>query len=173
MSYEQKWNVLADFLLELQEKGEKIPINVMNDLRSAKTMIKVLGADPTHVENLSIIDTYLRNVESYAIFTAEKHGTDIVEEWLKKLETEKLGKPKEKKETTNRSFIPGVPRDKSWVRIQISEGTPLKEVKKLVKLSILSFKIQENGHMLVYGDRENIKIFMKRMTERFRVVRNG
>jgi hypothetical protein len=42
MSYEEKWKVLADLLAELQEKGETIPADVINDLRSAKTMIQVL-----------------------------------------------------------------------------------------------------------------------------------
>ncbi len=172
MSYEEKWKVLADLLIQLQKRGEKIPADVMHDLRSAKTMIQVLKADPTHTESISRIDTYLRSVESYAIFTAEKHGTEIVEEWLKKLEIEKRGENREKKETASR-FIPGVPRDKNWVRIQTSEDTPPEDIKKLVEASNLSYKIQKNGYILVYGSGENIKSFMKKMTKRFRGARNG
>jgi hypothetical protein len=145
---------------------------VMKNLHSAKTMIQVLKADPTHTENLSRIDTYLRNVETYAIFTAEKHGTEIVNEWLKKLETEEIRKPREKKKKAS-TFIPGIPRDKKWVRIQTSEDTPPKEIKKLVEASDLSYKMQKNGHILVYGNDEKIKSFMKKMTERFHGVRNG
>ncbi len=171
MSYEEKWKVLADLLIELQERGEKIPADVMNDLRSAKTMIQVLKADPTHIESISRIDTYLRSVESYAIFTAEKHGTRNVDKWLKRLEIEKMMKTKEKKAASR--FIPGIPRDKTWVRIQISEDTPREDVKRLVKTSKLSYKMQENGYMLVYGNGENIKSFVKRMTEKFRGTRNG
>ena len=172
MSYEEKWKILADLLIELQERGEKIPADVMHDLRSAKTMIQVLKADPTHIESIARIDTYLRSVESYAILTAEKYGTEIVEEWLKKLKEPKEGKTKEKKKTAPR-FVPGVPRDKNWVRIQTSEDTPPEDIKKLVKASNLSCKMQKNGYILVYGNGENIKSFMKRMTERFRGARNG
>jgi len=172
MSYEEKWKVLADLLIELQKRGEKIPAEVMNDLRSAKTIIQVLKADPTHVESISRIDTYMRSVESYAIFTAEKLETEIAEEWLKKLKETKRVKDKEKRETVPR-FIFGVPRDKRWIRIQISEDTPKEDVKKLVKESQLSHKMQKNGYMLVYGNEENIKSFVKRMTEQFRVSRNG
>ena len=96
MSYDLQWKVLADLLIELQKRGEKIPADVMNDLRSAKTIIQVLKADPTHIENISRVDTYMRSVESYAIFTAEKLG--IVEEWLKKLK--ELKKLRTKKEGT-------------------------------------------------------------------------
>jgi hypothetical protein len=172
MSYEEKWKVLADLLIELQERGEKIPADVMNDLRSAKTMIQVLKADPTHIESLSRIDTYLRSVESYVIFTAEKHGTEIVEEWLKNLEIEQRVRKKEEREVASR-FISGVPRDKNWVRMQISEDTPPEDIKKLVKASNLSCKMQKNGYILVYGSRENIKSFVKRMAEKFRGARNG
>lgn len=172
MSYEEKWKVLADLLIELQKRGEKIPAEVMNDLRSAKTIIQVLKADPTHVESISRIDTYMRSVESYAIFTAEKLETEIAEEWLKKLKETKKVKDKEKGEAVPR-FILGVPRDKRWMRIQISEDTPQEDVKKLVKESQLSHKMQKNGYMLVYGNEENIKSFVKRMTEQFRVSRNG
>ena len=172
MNYEENWKVLADLLTELQKRGEKIPANVINDLRSAKTMIQVLKADSAHTENRSRIDTYLRNVESYAIFTTEKHGTEIVEEWLKKLEEPKIVKNKEKREESSR-FIPRAPRDKNWVRIQISEDIAREDLRKLVEESGLSYKMQKNGYMLVYGDGENIKSLVKRLTEQFRGSRNG
>jgi hypothetical protein len=171
MSYEEKWKILADLLIELQERGKKIPADVMNDLRSAKTIIQVLKADPTHIESISRIDTYMRNVESYAIFAAEKLGTENVEEWLKKLEEPKIVKKKES--ATDSRFTPGVPRDKSWMRIKISDDTPPEDVKKLVKKNRLSYKMQENGYILVYGNEENIKTFVKRMAEQFRGSRNG
>ena len=169
MGYEEKWKSIADFLIELQKEGEQIPEDVINDLRSAKTMIQVLIADPNNMESISRIDTYLRNVESYAINTAEKHGTKQVEAWLKKFE---IKNREEEKETISR-FVTGIPRQKKWVRIQISEDTPSNDIKKLVKISDLSYKIQKNRYILVYGNGENIKSLMKKMTERFRHSRNG
>jgi len=167
MSYEEKWKILADLLTELQERGEKIPADVINDLRSAKTMIQVLKADPSHTENISRIDTYLRSVESYAIFAAEKLGTETVEEWLKKIEDTETVKKKEDRAAGSR-FSLGVPRDKSWMRIKISDDTPLEDVKNLVKESKLSCKMQKNGYILVYGNEKNIKSFVRMMAEQFR-----
>ena len=166
MSYEKKWKILADLLIELQKRGEKTPTEIMNDLRSAKTVIQVLKADPTHTECISRIDTYMRNVESYAIFAAENLGLRTVEKWLKKLKDPKRIKRKEKMETASRLIL-GIPRDKNWVRIQISDDTPLEAVEKLVKISELSYKIQENGQMIAYGNKENIKSFVKKMAEQF------
>jgi hypothetical protein len=171
MSYDEKWKVLADLLTELQKRGEKIPAAILNDLRSAKTMIQVLKADPTHTENISRIDTYLRSVESHAIYTIEKQGSESAEEWLKKLKGTKMVKMKEKKEPTSR-FIHGVPRDKSWVRIQISDDTPLKDVKKFVNENKLSYRTQEKGYILVYGNENDIKSFVKGMGKQFRSSRN-
>jgi hypothetical protein len=171
MSYEENWKVLADLLTELRKTGEKIPTNVMNDLRSAKTMIEILKADPTHVENIPKVETYLGNVESYLIFAAqEKFGSDYVEQWMRKLEeARKVVKVEGKAEVTK--FVPGVPRDKPWVRIQISESTPRKDVERLAEEKGLSHKMQKNGYMLVYGDGESIKALVKKMAEKFRDAR--
>ncbi len=171
MSYEENWKVLADLLTELRKKGEKIPTDVMNDLRSAKTMIQILKADPTHIENIPRIETYLRNVESYAILMAqEKLGTESAEGWLRKLEKAKKIKIEEKEEVTPR-FVPGLPRDKNWVRVQISKDTPRETVESLVRENKLSCKMQKNGYILVYGNGESIRSFVKKMAEKFRGTR--
>ena len=169
MSYKEKWKVLASLLTELQKRGEKIPADVINDLRSAKTMIQVLKADPAHAESISRIDTYLRTVEAYAIFNMEKQGTENVQEWLKKLkEPQRI-----KKEEEASRFVPRVPRDKNWMRIQISEDIPLEDMKKLAEGSGLSYRIQKNGYMLVYGNGENIKSFVRKLAGQFRGARRG
>ena len=166
MSYERKWKLLADLLRKLQEEGEKIPADVLNDLRSAKTMIQVINVDPAQVESISRIDSYLRTVESYAIFTMEKLGKEHVEEWLTKLQKLEIDETDNKRETISR-FVTRVPRNKNWIRIQISEDIPREEVKKLVDDNKLSYRIERTGHILVYGDRENIEALVKRLTEQF------
>jgi hypothetical protein len=168
MSYNERWKVLADLLTELRKKGEKIPPEVMNDLRSAKTMIEILKADPTHIENVPKVETYLGNVESYLIFAAqEKVGLEFVEQWTKKLEMARLEAKVEEDAETSR-FVPGLPRGKRWVRIQISEDLSQEDVEKIAKENKLSYKMQKNKHMLVYGNSESIKTFVKRMAEKSR-----
>lgn len=157
--------------MELQKKGEKIPPEIMDDLRSAKTIIQVLKADPTSTENNASADKYLRNVESYVILTAEKFGTETVEDWLKKLkETKKL---EQKDEKVQPNFVHGVPRDKNWVQIQISKDTPKDLVIKYAQKNGLSYVERENGQIIVYGNKENIKSYVKSMAEQFRVSRNN
>lgn len=172
MSYERKWKVLAEMLTKLQERGKKIPVDVLNDLRSAKTMIQVLKADPTHIESISRIDTYLRTVEAYTIFTMEKQGKGNVEEWLKKLKELESWETNEK-EAKNSTFVTSVPRNKNWMRIQISEDIPREEMKKRAEENGLSYKLEENGYILVHGDKKNIKMLVNRLAEHFRDARNG
>ncbi|MFA5364983.1 MAG: DUF2096 family protein [Candidatus Bathyarchaeia archaeon] len=171
MSYEEKWKILADLLAELQNRGETVPVDVFEDLKSAKTLIQVLKADPTHVETLSRIETYMRNVESFTIFTAEKYGQTTVDEWLNKLKDQQCT---EKQQTqTSPRFVHGVPRDKNWVRIQILKDTPLEDLEKFAKECSLSYKTEEEGYVTVYGNKEELKLFVKTLAERFQGIRNG
>ena len=162
MGYGEAWKILADLIVELRKKGEVIPANVMNDLKSAKTMIQVFKADITHIENIQQIETYLESVELHLFsVTEEKYGAKFVEEWMEKL-SQARRKVEEKEETVSK-FVPGLPRGKHWVRIQISKDTPRKDIEKLAKEEKLSCKMQKNGYMLVYGNVENIKSFVKRL----------
>ena len=172
MSYERKWKLLTDLLTDLQENGEKIPADVLNDLRSAKTMIHVLKADPTHIESISRIDTYLRTVEAYTIFTMEKKRKGNVEEWLKKLKGQERVEINEKVKK-NSTFVTRVPRNKNWIRIQISEDIPREEMKELAEENGLSYRLEQNGYILVHGDKENMKLLVKRLAEQFRGARKG
>ncbi|MDH5437482.1 MAG: DUF2096 domain-containing protein [Candidatus Bathyarchaeota archaeon] len=170
MGYGEAWKVLADLITELRKKGEIIPPHVMNDLRSAKTMIQILKADPTHLENLPRIETYLESVESSLVFMMqEKFGSSYVEQWIKKLEEARRA-PEEEEEAAPR-FVPGLPRGKHWVRVQVSEDAQKNDIKRLAKENKLSSKMQKNGYMLVYGDIENVKLFVKKMAKKLQVER--
>jgi hypothetical protein len=170
MGYEEVWGVLADLLTELRKKDEAIPTYVMNDLRSAKTMIQVLKADPTHSENIPRIEAYLGNVEFHLISAAqEKFGAEYAERWMEKLEEAR--KQVYEGEKAAQRFVSGIPRGKRWVRVQVSEDTPQKDIERLAEENRLSSKSQEDGYVLVYGKNENIKSFLKKMAERVRSAR--
>jgi len=172
MGYGEAWKVLADLIVEFRKRRERIPANVMNDLRSAKTMIQVFKADPTHVENIPQIETYLESVESYLFLVAEeKYGARFVEEWMEKL-SQARKKVEETKETVSK-FVPGLPRGKHWVRIQISKDTPRKEIENLAKEENLSYKMQKNGYMLVYGNIKSIKSFVNSLRKQQVHIRQG
>ena len=169
MGYEEVWRVLDDLLTELRQKDEAISADVMNDLHSAKTMIQILKADPTHTENIPRVEIYLENVEFHLVSMAqERFGTRYVERWMKKFEEAR--RVPEGRETATR-FVPGVPRGKHWVRIEISEEAPQSEIEKFAEEHGLSSKMQDDGYVLVYGKNPNVKSFVKKLAERVRSAR--
>jgi len=158
---------LEDLLAELQERGEVIPSEIIEDLRSAKTLIQILKADPTHTEYLPEIEAYLGSVEAYVVFAMkEKIGPQYADECMRKIGAARRRVPKE--ETQALRFIPGLPRDRPWVRIQVSKETPRGEVEKLAEERGLEYKAQDNGYIIVYGDGEKIKSLVKKLAERLR-----
>jgi hypothetical protein len=174
MGYEEFWKAMADLLSELRNRGEAIPTETIEDLRSAKTMIQILKADPTRIENVTRIETYLENVESCLISAAQnKFEPEFAEWWMRKIERARRKAYEEKGIKVPSRFVSGLPKGKRWVRIQISEDTPKEYLEKLTREDGLSCRMQENRYMLVYGDDEKIKSFIKKMTKRFRGAKNS
>jgi len=169
MDYEEIWKTLADLITEFRKRGETIPPNVMEDLRAAKTMIQVFKADLSHVENVPSIESYLGNVESYLIFTGQKKfGSEFVEEWMQRLREAREKKPEEGVTKAASRFVPGLPRGKRWLRVETSKDIPKKEIEKLAEECGLSCKAQKGGYVLVYGEGEEIKFFVKKMSDKLR-----
>ena len=83
MGYLAVWKVLEEMAADFKKRGIAVPPDVVNDLKSAKTIIKVLKADPTYAENAQKIEEYLTNVESYLVSEGQKRlGPAYVDEWL-------------------------------------------------------------------------------------------
>jgi len=172
MGYGEIWKILDELIIELRKQNETIPPNVIEDLRAAKTMIQVLKVDSTRTENIPSIEMYLSNVESYLIFRArQKFGAKFEEKWMDKLhearKTIRVGEEEKTWEPTSK-FVPGVPRDKKWLRVQVSAETPEDEIKKLAKEFGLSTKTQTDGYVLIYGDEEKLKLFVHKTGEKLR-----
>ncbi len=163
MGYEEVYKTLNDMIMEFRKKGETMPPEVIEDLRTAKTMMHVLKAGSTKIENVPTIEMYLSNVESRLIFLAQKKfGSKSANYWMKKLR-EAREKPEGKVSAELASkFVPGLPRSQRWVRVQVSKETPKEEIEDLAKNCGLAFRLQDDGYMLVYGEGEKLKDFIKR-----------
>ena len=82
------WKLLEDMMIELKKKGVVIPANVMEDLRSAKSMIKLpctkeqpAGDAIQKAEELLGKRGSLLDNEAQKIF-----GSDTADQWLRRLE---------------------------------------------------------------------------------------
>jgi len=166
MGYLAVWKVLEEMIADFRKKGLTIPAEVMNNLKSANTMIKILKADSSRTENVQKIEEYLGSVESYLVSEGQRiFGTGYVDGWLKLLNEASRKTFGEEEEETR--FVSGLPRDKKWIRVKPSAELPLESLKLLAAKSKLSCKIQDDGYLLVLGKDERIKEFVKKMTTKY------
>jgi hypothetical protein len=168
MGYGETWKILEEILIELRKKGQLAPENVMNDLKSAKTLIKLVETGEDRGEIGPKVEQYLASVEAYLVTEAQKIFTpERVDEWLRRLEASScnvcVGEPKTVTKEESR-FVPGLPRDQKWVRVTPIAALPQEKLEQLAVESGLEFKEEKDGHLIVFGNAVSIRDFVKKMT---------
>jgi len=165
-NYEEVWKVLADLLTVLRNKGETIPKDVVEDLRSAKTLINIYSLDQSKLETLSKIESYLGNVEQTLVYLAEADfGKEFSNGYLKKI-VEARDKVSTSESESSSRLIPGVPRDKHWIRVRIDEDVRADELEALAKSFDLSHRKEKDSFLLIYGEEDKIKQLIRKMAEK-------
>jgi len=142
----------------------------MSDLKSAKTMIRLIdAAEEGRGEIGPRIEQYMASVEAYLITEAQKcFPSERIDEWLRRLQVSSCdvcaGQPKTT-ETEESRFVPGLPRDQKWVRVTPINSLPAEKLKQLADETNLQVKPEKDSHMIVFGKAEDIKQFIKKMTQ--------
>jgi hypothetical protein len=158
------WKLLEDIMLDLKKKGLIIPSNVMEDLRAAKSMIKLSCIEDSRGEAIQKAEEYTANVEAYLINEAQKIvGSEKVDQWLRRLE-ETNAQVCQEKITEESKFVTGVPRDQKWVRVEPIKNLSTEQIKQIAKEQNLTVNQQKDGRLVVFGQPEAIKDFLKKMT---------
>jgi hypothetical protein len=168
LNYDPLWKVLDRLILDLRVKGETIPKDVVDDLKSAKTLMDVYKSDVSYADTVSRIEHYLRSIESQILYLAETDfGIEYAEKCLEKI-NEARKKGNEPSRVPASKFISGVPRGAHWVRIKTTEVIEPDEIKDLAENLNLSYKLQEEGFILVHGDEGKVKTLLKEIAERMK-----
>jgi len=166
MGYLAVWKILEEIIAEFRKRGLTIPANVMNDLKSAKTMIKILNADPNCGQTIQKIEEYLGNVESYLVSEGQKiFGAEHVEKWLEQID--EAGRKILNEEEKETKFVPALPREEKWIRVMPSNKLPVEKLNAIAEELNLSHDMQNDGYLLVYGKDEKIKEFVKKITVKY------
>jgi hypothetical protein len=170
MGHSETWKILEEIIIELRKKGHNTPENVMSDLKSAKTMIRLVDVAEEGRGKIGLkIEQYMASVEAYVITEAQRYfPPECIDEWLSRLQDSLCdgcaGQPKtEDKEETR--FIAGLPRDQKWLRVTPISSLPAEKLKQLANETNLNVKSEKGTHLIVYGKAEDIKQFIKKMTE--------
>jgi len=163
MGYLAAWKVLEEMITDFKRREVTVPADVIGNLRSAKTLINVLKADPSCMNTVQKVEEYLFCVESYLVSEGEKRfGSGYVGEWLGRLD-EARRKVFDEEEEGETRFVIGIPREQKWIRVKPSDKLPLDKIKTLADESNLTCNLQNDGYLLVYGEEERIKDFIKKM----------
>ena len=166
MGYLSTWKVLEEMIKDFRKKELTIPVKIMNDLKSAKTMLKILKEDQARGETLQKIDLYLGTVESYLVSEGQKQfGAEYADEWLRHLNEASRMSEEEKTEIR---FVSGLPREHKWIRVKPSTELPIEKLRMLIEELSLSYAVQKDGYVLVYGKDTSIKDFVKKMAIKHR-----
>jgi hypothetical protein len=170
VGYSETWKILEEIIIELRKKGTPAPENVMEDLRSAKTLIKLTEADSHGQGEIGTkIEQYLSAVEAYVVTEAQKSfPAQKIDEWLRRLESsycEVCGSQTKSVPEQEQRFVPGLPRDQKWVRVTPIVSLPKEKLEELAQDSDLSVKPERDGRLIVCGTSEGIKEFVKKMTK--------
>ena len=170
MGHSETWKILEEIIIELRKKGYNTPEKVMSDLKSAKTMIRLVNAtEEGRGEIGPKIEQYMASVEAYVITEAQKcFPPERIDEWLNRLQDSSCdvcaSQPKtEDKEETR--FIAGLPRDQKWLRVTPISSLPAEKLKQLADETNLTVKTEKDTHLIAYGKAEDIKQFIKKMTK--------
>jgi len=173
MGYEAVWKVLEEIVIELRKKDLETPSNVMNDLKSAKILMKVLEASESdRGETAPKIEQYLGSVEAYLVTEAQKTFPPArIDAWLRRIEEancdicQTCTAETAKTEKTETHFITGIPLDQKWIRGKPLTNLPAGKLKQLAEESSLSVREEQDGHLIIHGKPESIKRFVKKMIE--------
>ena len=157
------WKLLEDMMLELKKKGVAIPANIMEDLRAAKSMIKLSCMENSRGDAMQKAEEYTANVEAYLVTEAQKIiSSEAVDQWLRRLEEANAEICEETREEG--VFVTGVPRDQKWVRVEPIKNLSTERIQQIAKEQNLQVNQQNDGRLVVYGQPDDIKEFLKKMT---------
>jgi hypothetical protein len=169
MGYLDTWKVLEGIMAEFREKGMIIPSEIMEDLKSAWTTIRMIKSGANNEEIIQKLAQYLVNVESYLVSEGEKaFSAKHTDEWLKRLSEASRKIDNEGDEEMR--FAPGIPREQKWIRVKPSAELPVNKLKTLIADSALSYKTQPNDSLLIYGKHDQIKTFIEKMTAKYKIA---
>lgn len=159
-----RWKVLEEIITDLRRKGIVVPSGTMTELRSARTLINVLEADPNCADINQKIDECLLGVESYVMSKAQMmFGTEYIEEWSKRLNQEEENLEERKDEG---KLLPNIPRGAKWIRINPST-LPTDETKKFAEELHLSCIDQNEGYLLVHGEDESLRALVRKIAAKY------
>lgn len=162
------WKILEKSLANLKKEGVHVPEKVMDDLKSARAMIRASSRCFDQEANQKT-EQYLTNVESFLMLESSRiWGDSYANDLMKHVaEAGRMSQEQEREEATT-TFTAGVPRQAQRIRVKPFKGMPLHKLKDIAADLQLEWRVQREGILLVYGSHEKIRQFVKQIAQNTR-----
>ena len=171
LNYEYLWKALEALAIELKGTGLVVQ-EAIQDLKSAKTLFTSQQANPDSPAAVEA-QLYLDKAEANLLSLAEScQGRKYADNWQNVIEE---ARQKGMGETSKplRSFVPGVPKGQDWVRLKTSDLVSAKDIRATAARLGLECKPHETESILVYGKSDEIKKFIREISEKARPKKQG
>ncbi len=167
MNYESVWRLLEGLMVELKAKGIAIPQETVDDLKSARTLSSIDKTESASANLASDIAFYLEKVEPILLSLAESEvGIEYAEEWQNRID--KTSRQTPAKAAAGSRFVSGVAKGEHWIRIKTSNLIADSDLAESARKLNLSCRQQEDGYLLVYGSKENVKTLIREVSTKIR-----
>jgi len=171
---------LDELMLELLEKGIQIPSYITDDLKSGRSLAGILSRQScegdTSAKTMSILEKVEMNLLSLAESTG---GRDNAEKWQQKIDSalnsddgDCCSAPLPSAPASR--YNSGVPRGEYWIRFMESELSPYShELEGLFDSFGLKALPQDDGYLVIYGNKDNVTSFLKDIRDKERLRRSA
>jgi len=161
------WKLLENIMLQLKKAGVSIPPKVVEDLRTAKSMLKIACTKDRPNGVAQKAEDYLASVEAYLMTQGQKtFGEEQVERWLRQLEEVSI-EISTAPTGGEDAFVVGVPRNQTWFRMDPMGKWTKEKIEQLAQEQSLQVKNQIDGKLVVYGHPEKVTTFLKQIRQTF------
>lgn len=165
MNYQRLWKVLEELMIELENRNVTIPQELMDDLKSARTLISIYQSDPTAIDVVTDVAIYLDKIEPNLLYLAESEvGKKYASKWVNKISDARSDT--EESNVAKSKFVAQVPRGEHWIRMKTLGVISEDDLKELLKKLNLTSKLQSDGFQLIYGKEEDVKSFVREVDKK-------
>jgi hypothetical protein len=165
------WKTLEEIMIELRRKDVIVSEKIVEDLRSAKSMIR-LSCMPDSGDAIMKAEELMANVEAYLVNEGQKvFDSAYVDGWLRRLEEASVCGKLCSEPVQEETFVTGVPRDQKWIRIEPIGNLSVEQIQQDAMIFNLQVSAQNDGKLLVYGKSSDLKEFLKKITADNRIAR--
>lgn len=169
ISYEKLWNTLAELTTAIAKKSRRLQPEIIAELRSTRSLINILKTTSKEIDLeddvIPRIEVQLLVLKSNLVSKAANLGEEFLSLWMDRLQ-QVYSETAEVKQTKSTRFIPHIARNQYWMRIKITNKTPIELVKDVSSMLDVSIKHLDDEHVLVYGDKKVVLNFLKETAKR-------